>query len=100
MSNPMFALKGPKMQKGAKGYETNFPLEHASKDIRFAQLLGDEQGISMGVSGAANGMLIRLIFTLISLLSRLQRSVLIIILSQCAFCRVVQSRKRAWSQPG
>lgn len=55
MSNPMFALKGPKMKHGVKGYETNFPLEHAQKDIRFAQLLGDELGISMGVSSAANG---------------------------------------------
>lgn len=44
------------MQNGAKGYEaTNFPLEHAQKDMRFAQLLADEQGISMGVSSAANG---------------------------------------------
>lgn len=54
MNNPMFALKGPKMKQGAKGYETNFPLEHAQKDIRFAQLLGDDHGISMSVSSAAN----------------------------------------------
>lgn len=55
MNNPMFALKGPKMQHGSAGYETNFPLEHAQKDIRFAQLLGDEKGINMSVSSAANG---------------------------------------------
>lgn len=55
MNNPMFALKGPKMKRGVKGYDTNFPLEHAQKDVRFAQLLGDEKGISMGVSSAANG---------------------------------------------
>lgn len=55
LNNPMFALKGPKMKHGAMGYETNFPLEHAQKDMRFAQLLGDETGISMSVSSAANG---------------------------------------------
>ncbi|CAN8076453.1 unnamed protein product [Agarophyton chilense] len=54
MNNPMYALKGPKMKYGAKGYETNFPLEHAQKDVRFAQALADEHGISMSVSGAAN----------------------------------------------
>lgn len=57
MSNPMFALKGPKMKHGVKGYDTNFPLEHAQKDVRFAQALGDENGISMSVSSAANGQL-------------------------------------------
>lgn len=51
----MFALKGPKMKHGEKGYATNFPLEHAQKDVRFAQALGDEHGISMSVSSAANG---------------------------------------------
>ena len=55
MANPMFALKGPKMKDSVKEYTTNFPLEHAQKDMRFAQLLGDEVGISMGVSSAANG---------------------------------------------
>lgn len=55
MNNPMFALKGPKMKDGAKGYDTNFPLEHAQKDVRFAQALGDDLGISMSVSSAANG---------------------------------------------
>lgn len=55
MNNPMFALKGPKMKHGAKGYQTNFPLEHAQKDVRFAQALGDELGISMSVSSASNG---------------------------------------------
>lgn len=52
----MYALKGPKMKYGVKGYETNFPLEHAQKDVRFAQALADDHGISMSVSGAANGM--------------------------------------------
>ena len=51
----MFALKGPKMKHGVKSYDTNFPLEHAQKDIRFAQMLADEKGINMGVSSAANG---------------------------------------------
>lgn len=51
----MFALKGPKMKTGEKGYDTNFPLEHAQKDVRFAQALGDELGISISVSSAANG---------------------------------------------
>lgn len=60
MNNPMFGLKGPKMQHGTKGYDTNFPLEHAQKDIRFAQLLGDEHGVSMSVSSAANGMFLHL----------------------------------------
>lgn len=55
MNNPMFALKGPKMKHGAKGYATNFPLEHALKDSRFGQALGDDQGISMAVNAAANG---------------------------------------------
>lgn len=59
MSNPMFALKGPKMKHGVKGYEASFALEHAQKDIRFAQLLGDEHGISMSVSSAANGKLMQ-----------------------------------------
>lgn len=65
MNNPMFGLKGPKMKHGAKGYETNFPLEHAQKDVRFAQALGDEHGISMSVSSAANGTrnLLFLIYT-------------------------------------
>lgn len=53
----MFALKGPKMKHGVKGYDTNFPLEHAQKDVRFAQMLGDDHGISMSVSSAANGKL-------------------------------------------
>lgn len=55
MNNPMFALKGPMMKSGEKRYDTNFPLEHAQKDVRFAQALGDEHGISMAVSSAANG---------------------------------------------
>lgn len=59
MNNPMFSLKGPKMKHGAKGYQTNFALEHAQKDVRFAQALGDDHGISMSVSSAANGMFIQ-----------------------------------------
>lgn len=54
----MFSLKGPKMKYGEKGYDTNFPLEHAQKDVRFAQALGDDHGISMSVNSAANGKLI------------------------------------------
>lgn len=44
------------MKYGVKEYDTNFPLEHAQKDVRFAQALADDNGISMSVSGAANGM--------------------------------------------
>lgn len=55
MANPMFALKGPKMKLGAKGYDTNFPLEHAQKDVDFAQELGANHGVNMSVSSAANG---------------------------------------------
>lgn len=51
----MFGLKGPKMGNKVKDYATNFPLEHAQKDVRFAQALGDDHGISMSVSSAANG---------------------------------------------
>lgn len=55
MANPMYALKGPKMEQGSKDFSTNFPLEHAQKDVRFAQALADDNGLSTSVSGAANG---------------------------------------------
>lgn len=53
----MFALKGPKMKHGANGYDTNFPLEHAQKDVRFAQALGDDNGLSLSVNSAGHGTL-------------------------------------------
>lgn len=43
------------MKEGAKGYDTNFPLEHAQKDVTFALALGDNHGINMGIGGAAKG---------------------------------------------
>jgi glyoxylate/succinic semialdehyde reductase len=52
MANPMFKLKGPNMMKGE--YATHFPLKHAQKDIRFALGLGDQLGVSMPTSAAAN----------------------------------------------
>lgn len=55
MNNPMFALKGPKMADGEKKYATNFPLEHAQKDVRFAQALASEKGIDVTTSSAAHG---------------------------------------------
>ena len=55
MNDPMFSLKGPKMKSGEKGYDTNFALEHALKDARFAQALGDHHGISMSVNTSATG---------------------------------------------
>lgn len=58
MNNPMFGLKGPKMQKDAKGYDKNFALEFALKDVRFAQALGKEHGVKMDVSSAAQRKLL------------------------------------------
>lgn len=89
----MFALKGPKMQKGVKGYDTNFPLEHASKDIKFAQLLGDEHGLSMGVSSAANGKYLSPTFILFHLSLRTKTNVLIVLLHPADSHRMVQSCK-------
>lgn len=53
----MFSLKGPKMNQKAKDYTPHFPLEHAEKDVRFAQQLGRDYDIKMGVGAAAQGRL-------------------------------------------
>lgn len=58
MNNPMFGLKGPKMQEDTKGYDKNFALEFALKDVRFAQALGKEHGVKMDVSSAAQRKLL------------------------------------------
>jgi len=52
MSNPMFRLKGPKIING--DHTVNFPLKHQQKDMRFAVELGDQLGVSLPVSAAAN----------------------------------------------
>lgn len=52
MANPMFAGKGPLMDK--KNYAPNFPLKHAQKDMRFALGLGEQTGQALPVSAAAN----------------------------------------------
>jgi glyoxylate/succinic semialdehyde reductase len=52
MANPMFKMKGPNMISGE--YATNFPLKHAQKDMRFAMDLGDQLGVSMPTTAAAN----------------------------------------------
>ncbi len=49
----MFNVKGPGMKAESKNYSVNFPLEHAHKDMIFAQSLGSEQGVDMSVSAAA-----------------------------------------------
>lgn len=51
----MFALKGPKMAAEQRNYTTNFPLEHALKDMQFAQQLGDMNGVNMPVAASATG---------------------------------------------
>lgn len=51
----MFKLKGPGMSATQRKYPTNFPLEHALKDMRFAQGLGEAHGVDMSVSKAATG---------------------------------------------
>lgn len=38
MNNPMFALKGPSMQK--RNFPPAFPLKHQQKDMRLALQLG------------------------------------------------------------
>jgi 3-hydroxyisobutyrate dehydrogenase-like beta-hydroxyacid dehydrogenase len=54
MANPLFALKGPAMQKGS--FPPAFPLKHQQKDMRLALELGcvaDEAGrLSLSVCGA------------------------------------------------
>ena len=52
MANPMFKLKGPNMINDT--YSTQFPLKHAQKDVRFALSLGDQLGVSLPTSAAAN----------------------------------------------
>lgn len=56
MANPMFKLKGPNMDARKKKYDTNFPLEHALKDMHFAQRLGDEKGVQMPVAASATSL--------------------------------------------
>ena len=52
MSNAMFNLKGPNMINDK--YGAHFPLKHAQKDMRFALAMGDELGISLPTTAAAN----------------------------------------------
>lgn len=54
--NSMFKLKGPGMKTESRNYATNFPLEHALKDMDFAQALGDKHGVDMAASAAATSM--------------------------------------------
>uniref|UniRef100_A0A7S1TEV1 6-phosphogluconate dehydrogenase NADP-binding domain-containing protein n=1 Tax=Compsopogon caeruleus TaxID=31354 RepID=A0A7S1TEV1_9RHOD len=54
MENPMFSLKGPGMKTSSRSYPTNFPLEHAQKDMRFAQAMADSLNVSMPIASAAN----------------------------------------------
>ena len=51
----MFKLKGPNMAAEQRNYATNFPLEHALKDMRFAQQLGEANGVNMPVAASATG---------------------------------------------
>uniref|UniRef100_A0A7S2RIN4 6-phosphogluconate dehydrogenase NADP-binding domain-containing protein n=1 Tax=Rhizochromulina marina TaxID=1034831 RepID=A0A7S2RIN4_9STRA len=46
MANPMFALKGPKMIAG--DHAPNFPLKHATKDMKFALSLAKDLGMKEG----------------------------------------------------
>lgn len=52
MNNPLFSMKLPNMSNG--NYETNFPLKHQQKDMRFAVALGDEVEQPLPLSAAAN----------------------------------------------
>ena len=58
----MFALKGPGMRADTKQYAPNFPLEHALKDMKFAQQLGEANGVRMTVSKAATGTFTKYIY--------------------------------------
>lgn len=51
----MFKLKGPNMASSKRDYTTNFPLEHALKDMKFAQELGANSGVDMPVAKSATG---------------------------------------------
>lgn len=50
--NPMFALKTQNVVQ--KDFPPAFPLKHQQKDMRLAVALGDELGVPMPVSAAAN----------------------------------------------
>ena len=52
MANPMFAMKGPAIQRRA--YAPAFPLKHQQKDLRLALALGDLLGQPLPVAAAAN----------------------------------------------
>lgn len=52
MSNPMFALKGPSVQK--REFPPAFPLKHQQKDMRLALALGDDLAQPLPVAAAAN----------------------------------------------
>lgn len=54
MSNPMFRGKGPGMIN--RKYDTNFPLKHAEKDMRFAMALATEFNTSVPVAAKADEM--------------------------------------------
>jgi len=47
MANPMFNLKGPNMAKNQ--HPTNFPLKHATKDMRLAMGLAQELGLHSNI---------------------------------------------------
>jgi len=57
LSSPLIKLKGPKML--ATDYAPHFPEKHAQKDMRFALNLGDELGVSLPVTAAANSQFIK-----------------------------------------
>jgi len=54
MSNPMFRGKGPGMIN--KKYDTNFPLKHAEKDMRFAMALASDFNTSVPVAAKVDEM--------------------------------------------
>lgn len=51
-ANPMFQLKAQNVL--GKSFPPAFPLKHQQKDMRLALSLGDELGVSLPVSAAAN----------------------------------------------
>jgi glyoxylate/succinic semialdehyde reductase len=54
IANPMFKLKGPNLIN--ENYPAHFPLKHAQKDMRLALALGNELGVTMPTTVAANDM--------------------------------------------
>ena len=58
---PMFKGKGPSMLQ--KKFDTNFPLKHAQKDMRFALAMADQLGIALPTNSAANSEYIKALDT-------------------------------------